>query len=135
MIKSQIGVLLGLCVCILGAGAVVAADKQWVETGSGTVNGDITGSYMFYGGDYDNGQGPPGSDDAKIAMSFRGKMAADMYRYMGPANQLKAEYNCGDFERREKGQLACKRDRKTGATYCHINLNLKTGQGRLILGC
>ena len=135
MRNSRFGLLLGLSVCMLGAGAVLAADKQWVETGSGTVNGDITGDYMFYGGEYYNGQGPPGPKDAKISMSFHGKMAADMYRYMGPENQLKADSNCGEFVRREKGELSCQRSSKTGKAYCQINLNLKTGKGRLMLSC
>jgi hypothetical protein len=131
----RFGLLFGLCACVLGAGVVLAGAKQWIETGSGTVNGDIAGDYMLYGGEYYNGQGPPSVKDAKISISLGGKMAADMYRYMGPSAQLKADYNCGDFERREKGQLSCKRDSKTGAAYCHINFNLKTGKANLILGC
>jgi hypothetical protein len=58
-----------------------------------------------------------------------------MYRFMGAAAQLPAHYNCGDFERREKGDLACKRNNKTGQTFCQVHINLKTGQANLMLGC
>ena len=128
------GLLLCLSAVVLIASVLLVGAKQWMETGSGTVNGQITGSYMFYGGEYD-GQGPPGPGDAKISMSLRGKMAEDMYRYMGKAAQLKPDSDCGEFERREKGQLSCKRNKKTGATYCHVHFNLVTGKADLMLSC
>ena len=129
------GWLIGLSLVLLMAGGVLAGAKQWVEHGSGTINGPITGDYMFYGGDYYRSQGTPDDEDAKISMSMNGKMAADMYRFMGKAAQLPAYYNCSNFERREKGDLACKRNKKTGQTFCHVHINLKTGQANLMLGC
>jgi hypothetical protein len=128
----------GLLLCLSAAGLIASVllvgAKQWVETGSGTVNGLITGDYSFYGGEYD-GQGPPGPGNAKLSMHLDGKMAADTYRYMGKAAQLKPDSDCGDFERREKGQLSCMRNKKTGATYCHVHFDLITGKANLMLSC
>jgi hypothetical protein len=117
------------------ASVLLAGARQWIEHGSGIIAGDLTGDYMIHGGEYHNGQGRPVAGDANISINLDGKMAAVMYRYMGKAAQLKAEYNCGDFERREKGQLACKRNKKTGVTYCQVHLDLVTGKADLILGC
>src|SRR5687767_340905 len=100
--KARFGSLLCLSAVVLTASVLLVGAKQWIETGSGTVNGLITGDYTFYGGEHD-GQGPPGLGNAKLSMHLDGKMAADMYRYMGRAAQLKADSDCGDFERREKG--------------------------------
>jgi hypothetical protein len=134
-VTDKFGLLLCLSAVVLMASVLLVGAKQWIETGSGTVNGQITGDYMFYGGEYYNGQGPPVPGNAKISMGLRGEMAADMYRYMGKAAQLKPDSDCGDFERREKGQLSCKRNKKTGATYCHVHFNLVTGKADLMLGC
>lgn len=132
--KVRFGSLLCLSAVALVASVLLVGAKQWIEHGSGIVSGDLTGDYMFYSGDPRH-QGPPGSKDAKIWMSLRGKMAADMYGYMGKAAQLKPDSDCGDFERREKGQLSCMRNKKTGATYCQVHFDLITGKADLMLSC
>jgi len=125
MSKFQTGLLLGLPVLLLTA---VLAYAQRYEKGSGP----LTGDYMFYSGTLRN-QGAASMSDAKLSVVFNERMASEIYRYMGASSQIKD--SCGILDRREKGDIGCVRNRKTGRVSCELNVDLRTGKASLVLGC
>ena len=125
MTKFQMSLLLGGPVLLMTA---VLAYAQRYEKGSGP----LTGDYMFYSGTLKN-QGAANMSDAKLSVAFSEQMASEIYRYMGASSQIKD--SCGILDRREKGDIGCVRNRKTGQVSCQVNLDLKTGKASLVLGC
>lgn len=125
MSKFQMGLLLGVPGLLLTA---VLAYAQRYEKGSGP----LTGDYMFYSGTLKN-QGAASMNDAKLSVVFTEHMASEIYRYMGASAQVKD--SCGILERREKGEIGCVRNKKTGQVSCELNVNLRTGKTSLVSGC
>lgn len=71
--------------------------------------------------------GPPTQSDAKVAIHITGRLAADLFRHLGPA--AKSDYCPVDnqIEARERNDLSCVLYKKTGAE-CWFGMDPKTGR-------
>lgn len=120
MPKFQMGVLLGVPVILLTAVIAHAA----VE--GGQEEGKFSGGYGIHGG-YPGDITPPTAKDAKVTMTINGRLAARMYRELGPKSQRK-ECVSDDVEIRDLGDISCEREKAGGKATCYIGFDLRSGK-------
>lgn len=118
MPKFQMGMLLGVPVVLLTVVVAYAAGGQ--------EDGKFTGGYGIHGG-YPGDITPPTAKDAKVTMTINGRLAARMYRELGPKAQLK-ECVPDNMEIRDLGDISCERERVGGKATCYIGFDLRTGK-------
>lgn len=86
----------------------------------------FSGAYEVYSGMLGD-WGPPTKKDAKVAIEVDGRLANDMFKHL---DHRLADPGClgEDVEIKEKGDLTCTRDKKSGKTTCYFGLDLKSGK-------
>jgi hypothetical protein len=111
--------VLAIAAAVIGS-AALAADGP-------ARKGPLQGTYLKYSrflGDYDL----PTKRDTKISFHLTGKLAADLYRSLGPA--AKERENCEPdiiIESRRRGDIDCVLYKKEGPE-CWFGLDLATGR-------
>jgi hypothetical protein len=99
-----------------------AAEKSDVQ---GNGQKQLKGDYMVYGGELGDTV-PPTKKDRKVAFTFKGQLAKDLFDQIGPDNKD----SCGaapDHRIRERGHLSCIWDKREGY-YCYFGLDVPTGK-------
>jgi hypothetical protein len=99
-----------------------AADKSEAQ-GSGQKQ--LKGDYMIYGGELGDTV-PPTKKDRKVAFTFKGQLAKDLFDQIGPDNKD----SCGaapDHRIRDRGHLSCIWDKREGY-FCYFGLDVPTGK-------
>src|SRR5262245_58106846 len=82
----------------------------------------LSGDFRFFSGSLGE-SGSPKKDDVKLQLHFTGKLASDLYGYLGPKAKIDS---CEPGEQtRSRGDLVCIRDAKD--TRCWTGLNVMTG--------
>lgn len=85
----------------------------------------LAGDYMIYSGTLDDTNLPKNSD-AKLAITITGKLAADMFKYLGAS--AKIDYCLTDKETaRAKNDLICIAG-GAGGVECHIGIDILKGR-------
>jgi hypothetical protein len=101
---------------------IQAADKpQTQSSGQKQLNGD----YLIYGGELGDTV-PPTKKDRKVAFTFKGPLAKDLFDHIGPDTKDA----CGaaaDRRIRDRGDLSCVWDKRDGYT-CYFGLDVPTGK-------
>lgn len=85
----------------------------------------LKGDYWIYGGELGDTV-PPTKKDRKVAFTFKGPLAKDLFDHIGPDNKD----TCGaapDHRIRDRGDLSCTWDKRQGYT-CYFGLNVPTGK-------
>ena len=85
----------------------------------------LYGGYILYGGDLGDWIAPK-TGDAKVNLELDGALAKRMFELMGGRAEKKS---CGEDGDRARlaGDIACIRE-KSGATHCHVGLDLTKGK-------
>lgn len=99
-----------------------AAEKSETQ-GNGTK--PLKGDYWIYGGQLGDTV-PPTNKDRKVAFTFKGPLAKDLFDHIGPDKKDA----CGaapDHRVRDRGDLACIWDKGEGYA-CYFGLNVPTGK-------
>lgn len=99
-----------------------AGDRQEPQ-GSGLK--PLKGDYMIYGGNLGDTV-PPTKKDRKVAFTFKGPLAKDLFDHIGPDNKDA----CGaepDHRIRDREHLTCIWDKREGY-YCYFGLDIPTGK-------
>lgn len=99
-----------------------AAEKQEPQ-GSG--QRPLKGDYMIYGGELGDTVAPT-KKDRKVAFTFKGPLAKDLFDQIGPDKKDA----CGaapDNRIRDRGDLSCVWDKREGYS-CYFGLNVPTGK-------
>jgi hypothetical protein len=87
-------------------------------------HGPLRGDYLEYSGTLDDALLPTKSD-SKLEVRVTGKLAADMFRHLGPAAKSQS---CGNAEEtRSRGDLICVSGAGKGAE-CFIGLDVLKGR-------
>jgi hypothetical protein len=126
MPKFQMAVLLGVPVILLTAVIAHAAGQ------AGQEEGKFAGEYAIHGGSPGDIT-PPTVKDAKLSMTIDGRLAARMYRELGPKSQQK-ECVPDNMEIRDLGDISCERE-AGGQTTCYIGFNLRSGKSIHVRDC
>jgi hypothetical protein len=109
-------VALGYCTLNL------AAEKSETQTfGQKPLKGD----YLVYGGELGDTV-PPTKKDRKVAFTFKGPLAKDLFDQIGPDKKNA----CGaapDHRVRDRGDLSCVWDKREGY-ICYFGLDVPTGK-------
>jgi len=85
----------------------------------------LKGDYLIYGGELGDTV-PPTKTDRKVAFTFKGPLARDLFEQIGPDNKN----TCGaapDHRIRERGDLSCVWDKRDGY-ICYFGLDVPTGR-------
>jgi len=99
-----------------------AAEKQEPPDGGQKT---LKGEYLIFGGELGDTV-PPTRKDRKVAFTFRGPLAEDLFDHIGPDNKD----TCGaapDHRIRDRGNLSCVWDKRDGYT-CYFGLDVPTGK-------
>lgn len=99
-----------------------AAEKQETLTGGPK---PLKGDYWVYGGDLGDTV-PPTKNDRKVAFTFRGPLAKELFDQIGPDNKD----TCGatpDHRIRDRNDLSCVWDKHDGYT-CYFGLDVPKGK-------
>ncbi|MDN4053033.1 hypothetical protein QPK32_08085 [Massilia sp. YIM B02763] len=99
-----------------------AAEKQ--ETSAGGPK-PLKGDYWVYGGELGDTV-PPTKNDRKVAFTFRGPLAKELFDQIGPDNKD----TCGaapDHRIRDRSDLSCVWDKRDGYT-CYFGLDVAKGK-------
>jgi hypothetical protein len=99
-----------------------AAEKP--ETQGGGLK-PLKGDYMIYGGELGDTL-PPTKRDRKVAFTFKGPLAKDLFDHIGPDKKDA----CGaypDHRIRDRGHLSCIWDKREGY-FCYFGLDVPTGK-------
>lgn len=88
-------------------------------------NKPMHGSYEIYGGEFGETIEPK-IGDAKVAFTFDGKLAADMFRKMGK-DSTNIIYSEPGERIKQKGDLDCRKSAK-GIYSCTLGVDLKSGK-------
>lgn len=110
-------------VAAIGMYSMVQAGDKPEAQGSGVK--PLKGDYMIYGGELGDTV-PPTKKDRKVALTFKGPLAKDLFEQIGPDNKDA----CGadpDHRIRERAHLACIWDKREGY-YCYFGLDVPTGK-------
>jgi hypothetical protein len=85
----------------------------------------LKGDYLIYGGELGDVV-PPTKKDRKVAFTFKGPLAKDLYDQIGP--DLKDACGAGpDHRTRRKGDLSCVWTKDDGHV-CYFGLDVPTGK-------
>lgn len=85
----------------------------------------LKGNYLIYGGELGDTVRPT-KTDRKVAFTFNGALAKDLFEQIGPDNKE----SCGatlDRRIRDKGDLSCIWDKRAGYV-CYFGLDVATGK-------
>jgi hypothetical protein len=85
----------------------------------------LKGDYLLYGGELGDTV-PPTNKDRKVAFTFRGPLAKDLFDHIGPDSKDA----CGaapDHRIRDRGDLSCVWDKGDGY-ICYFGLDVPTGK-------
>lgn len=85
----------------------------------------LKGDYWVYGGNLGD-MVPPTKKDRKVSFTFKGPLAKDLFKQIGPDNKD----TCGaapDHRIRDRGDLSCVWDMREGYT-CYFGLDVPTGK-------
>jgi hypothetical protein len=85
----------------------------------------LKGVYLIYGGQLGDTV-PPTKKDRKVAFTFKGPLAKDLFDQIGPDKKDA----CGaapDHRIRDRGDLSCIWDKREGYS-CYFGLNVPTGK-------
>lgn len=93
----------------------------------------LVGDYLIYSGTLDD-INLPKKNDAKIAIMFTGKLAADMFRYLGPKSKIDYCLDGKEAEARSKNDLICIAGGEHGVE-CHIGIDILKGRSMNGLIC
>ena len=105
---------------------VSAASADSVASWQDSKTEPLQGGYILYGGDLGDWTAPkPG--DAKVNLEVRGALAKQMFELMGARAEKKDACGEDGEKARVTGDLACIRE-KSGATHCHVGLDLVKGK-------
>lgn len=99
-----------------------AAEKSETE---GFDQKPLKGDYLIYGGELGDTV-PPTQKDRKVAFTFKGPLAKDLFDHIGPDKKDA----CGaapDHRIRDRGDLSCIWDKREGY-FCYFGLNVPTGK-------
>lgn len=99
-----------------------AADRPEIQ---GVGQQALKGSYLIYGGELGDTV-PPTKTDRKVAFTFKGPLAKDLFEQIGPDNKN----TCGaapDHRIRDRGDLSCVWDKRNGY-ICYFGLDVPTGK-------
>lgn len=99
-----------------------AADKPETQ---GFGQKPLKGDYLIYGGELGDTE-PPTKKDRKVAFTFKGSLAKDLFVQIGPDKKD----TCGsapDHRIRDRGDLSCVWDKRDGYT-CYFGLDVPTGK-------
>ncbi|NVM76866.1 hypothetical protein FHW83_002667 [Duganella sp. SG902] len=99
-----------------------AADRPETQ---GVGQQPLKGSYLIYGGELGDIV-PPTKTDRKVAFTFKGPLAKDLFEQIGPDNKN----TCGaapDHRIRDRGDLSCVWDKRDGY-ICYFGLDVPTGK-------
>ena len=99
-----------------------AAEKPQTSAGGPK---PLKGDYWIYGGELGDTV-PPTDKDRKVAFTFKGPLAKDLFDHIGPDKKDA----CGaapDHRTRLRGDLACIWDKGDGYT-CYFGLDIPTGK-------
>ncbi len=127
MPKFQMAVLLGVPVILLTVVIAHAAGQ------AGQEEGKFAGEYAIHGGSPGDIT-PPTVKDAKLSMTIDGRLAARMYRELGPKSQLK-ECVPANMEIRGLGDISCEREKGARETTCYIGFDLRSGKSIYVRDC
>ena len=112
----------------LGLALGMAARASWQDNKTDPLHG----GYIMYGGDLGDWTAPK-TGDAKVNLELDGALAKRMFESMGGRAEKKS---CGEDGDRARlaGDIACIRE-KSGATHCHVGLDLMKGKSVAGLIC
>lgn len=127
MPKFQMAALLGVPVMLLTAVIAHAAGEGRQEEGK------FAGEYAIHGG-HPGDITPPTAKDAKVSMTIEGRLAARMYRELGPKSQQK-ECVPDNIEIRDLGDISCEREKGGRETTCYIGFDLRSGKSIHVRDC
>jgi hypothetical protein len=85
----------------------------------------LKGDYLIYGGELGDTV-PPTKTDRKVAFTFKGQLAKELFEQIGPDNKN----TCGaapDHRIRDRGDLSCIWDKRDGY-ICYFGLDVPTGK-------
>lgn len=89
------------------------------------LKGALKGDYWIYGGSLGDTV-PPTKNDRKVAFTFTGPLAKELFEQIGPDNKDA----CGaapDYRIRDRGDLSCTWDKRDGYV-CHFGLDVPKGK-------
>lgn len=86
----------------------------------------LTGSWSMFSG-MPGDTGPPTKADTKVLISIEGKLAAEMYRQLGPAVQENNVCGESDLQERRRGEVACTRRMSSSEYSCYVGMDLRKG--------
>lgn len=89
------------------------------------LKGTLKGDYWIYGGALGDTV-PPTKNDRKVAFTFRGPLAKELFDQIGPDNKD----TCGagpDHRIRDRNDLSCVWDKREGYT-CYFGLDVPKGK-------
>ena len=99
-----------------------AAEKPEIQ---GFAYQPLKGDYLIYGGELGD-TAPPTKTDRKVAFTFKGPLAKDLFEQIGPDRKDA----CGaapDHRIRDRGDLSCIWDKRDGY-ICYFGLDVPTGK-------
>ena len=85
----------------------------------------LKGDYLIYGGELGDTV-PPTKKDRKVAFTFKGPLAKDLFEQIGP-DRKDACGAASDHRIRERGDLSCVWDKHEGY-ICYFGLDVPTGK-------
>lgn len=92
----------------------------------------LKGDYWVYGGELGDTI-PPTKNDRKVAFTFRGSLAKELFDQIGPDNKE----TCGaapDHRIRDRGDLSCVWDKREGYV-CYFGLDVPKGKSTYGVTC
>lgn len=109
----------------LAGGAVAQGSGSTPLAGTYLETKPLKGEYFEFSGALGE-QGPPSRSDAKVSLHITGKLATDMFRYLGRSARIP---NCASDqtgETRARRDLECYSDGKSGAE-CYVGIDMVKG--------
>ena len=110
-------------VAALALHSLTQAAEKPENQGSGQA--PLKGDYLIYGGELGDTV-PPTKKNRKVAFTFKGRLAKDLFDQIGPDNKD----TCGaapDHRIRDRGDLSCIWDKRDGYV-CYFGLDVPTGK-------
>jgi hypothetical protein len=102
-----------------------AAEKPEAQAPQADGQKPLKGDYLIYGGELGDTV-PPTKKDTKVAFTFRGPLAKDLFDRIGPDKKDA----CGaapDHRIRDRGDLSCVWDKRDGYV-CYFGLDVPSGK-------
>lgn len=118
MTARVVFIVVALALCSLTQAAEKAETQSFGQK-------PLKGDYLIYGGELGDTV-PPTKKDRKVAFTFKGPLAKDLFDQIGPDTKDA----CGaapDHRIRDRGDLSCVWD-KRGGYACYFGLDVPTGK-------